>query len=230
MRWLCGLVVAGALSAGVLVPAAASGAEVPAAAKLPCSAAVSSARPAHGKVVDLRVRTAADAHVAAVAHFKSGPVRKTARADSAGQAKLTFKVGNAPYGRKVVVAVKISKGRRTATCSASFTPTRPARAYYAGSCRSSGEFAACSEDGNASSPVSIQVHVTAGPNQSVQVIWADTCTVGASVASASGQFTATTPIGRTIKHPFRHPDSCAVAVTAGLSNSGSLHVWTTYER
>jgi hypothetical protein len=230
MRWLCGVLIAGALGAGVLVPAAASGAQVPGAVKLSCSAAVSNTRPEHGKTVELQVKTAADARVAAVAHFKSGPVRKRAQANSAGLAKLPFKIGNATYGRRVVVAVTVSKGKRTATCSVSFTPTAPPHAYLAGSCRSSGEFAACSDDATATSPVSIQVHVTASPNQSVLVIWADTCTLNTSVASSSGQFTATTPIDRTVGHPFRHPNSCAIAVTAGLSNSGSLHTWNTYER
>ncbi len=230
MRWFRSALAAGALTAGILVPTAALAAQVPAAAKLTCSASVSSARPEHGKTVDVSVKTAADAGVAAVAHFKAGRVREKARADSAGRAKLAFKVGNAPYGVKVTVAITVSKGKRTGTCSTSFTPTAPPRTYLVGSCRSSGEFAACSESGEATSPVSFQVHVTASPNQSVEVIWADTCTLGTSVASASGQFTATTPIDRTVGHPFKHPDSCGVAMTAGLSGNGSLHLWTTYQR
>jgi hypothetical protein len=230
MRWLCAVLTAGALGAGVVVPAAAAGAQLPGAAKLQCSATVSNTRPEHGKTVDVRVKTAADAEVAAAAHFKTSRVREKTRADSAGRAKLAFKVGNAPYGVKVVVAITVSKGKRAGACSTSFTPTAPRRVYLVGSCRSSGEFAACSESGEATGPVTIQVHVDASPNQSVEVIWADTCTLGTSVASASGQFTATTPIDRTIRHPFKHPDSCGVATTGGLSNSGSLHVWTTYQK
>jgi hypothetical protein len=230
MRWFRAALAAGTLTAGILVPATALGAQVPAAAKLACSASVSSTRPEHGATVEVSVKTAADAEVSAVAHFKAGRVRDKGRADSAGRARLAFKVGSAPYGVKVAVAITVAKGKRTATCSTSFTPTAPPRTYVAGSCRSSGEFAACSESGEADSPVSFQVHVTASPNQSVLVIWADTCTLGTSVASSSGQFTETTPIDRTIGHPFRHPDSCGVAVTASLNDSGSLHLWTTYER
>jgi hypothetical protein len=230
MPWFRAALAAGALTAGILVPATALGAQVPATAKLACSASASSTRPEHGQTVDVSVRTAADARVAAVAHFKAGRARDTARADSAGRARLAFKVGNAPYGVKVAVAIAVSKGKLTGTCSTSFTPTAPPRTYVAGSCRSSGEFAACSESGEATSPVSFLVHVTASPDQSVEVFWGDTCTLGTSVASASGQFTATTPIDRAIGHPFKHPDSCGVAVTAGLSDSGSLHLWTTYER
>jgi hypothetical protein len=230
MRWFSAALAAGALTAGILVPATALGAQAPGAVKLTCSASVSDSRPGHGSTVDVSVKTAAGAGVAAVAHFKSGPVRGRARANSAGRAKLAFKVGNAAYGVKVGVAVTVSKGKRTATCSTSFTPTAAPRSYVAGSCRSSGEFAACSESGEATSPVSFQVHVTASPDQSVQVFWADTCTQGTSVATASGQFTATTPIDRTVAHPFKHPDSCGVAMTAGLSDSGSLHLWTTYQR
>jgi hypothetical protein len=230
MRWVTAALAAGALTAGILVPTAALGAQTPTAVKLTCSASVSNARPRHGKTVDVTVKTAADAYVAAAAHFKSGRVRRTARADSAGRATLAFKVGNAPYKVKVVVAITVSKGKRTAACTTSFTPTAPPRVYVVGSCRSSGEFAACSESGEATGPVSIQVHVTASPNQSVLVIWADTCSLGTSVASASGQFTATTPINRTVRHPFKHPDSCGVAMTAGLNDSGSLHLWTTYQK
>jgi hypothetical protein len=230
MRWFRAALAAGTLTAAILVPATALGAQVPAAVKLTCLASVSSAKPPHGHTVDVSVKTADDADVAAVAHFRAGRVREKARADSAGRARLAFKVGNAPYGVKVAVAVTVSKGKRTATCSTSFTPAAPARTYVAGSCRSSGEFAACSESGEATSPVSFLVHVTASPDQSVEVFWGDTCTLGTSVASASGQFTATTPIDRAIGHPFKHPDSCGVAVTAGLSDSGSLHLWTTYER
>jgi hypothetical protein len=230
MRWLCGVLAAGAVSAGVVVPTAAAGAQLPGAVRLQCSATVSNARPEHRSTVDVRVKTAAQARVTATAHFKASRVGETARADSAGRAKLAFKVGNAPYGVKVVVAITVSKGKRTGACTTSFRPTAPPRAYLVGSCRSSGEFAACSESGEATGPVSIQVHVDASPNQSVEVIWADTCTLGTSVASASGQFTATTPIDRTIHHPFKHPDSCGVVTTGGLSNSGSLHVWTTYQK
>jgi hypothetical protein len=230
MRWFRVVLAATALAGGLLLPVSAIAARVPAAVKLHCSAAVSSKRPKHEQTVDVKVTTVADAHVAANAHFRTGRVRKTTRADSAGHAEVAFKVRNAKYGFRVAVSIKVSKGSRTGTCFTGFTPTAPPKVYYAGSCRSSGEFAACSDSAEVNDPVSFHVHVTAKPNQSVLVIWADTCTVGTSVASKSGQFTATTPIDRKVAHPFRHPDSCAIAVTAGLSNSGSIHTWNTYEK
>jgi hypothetical protein len=230
MRWFRVVLAATALAGGLLLPVSAVAARVPAAVKLHCSAAVSNKRPKHEQTVDVKVTTVADAHVAANAHFKTGRVRKTARADSAGHAQVAFKVRNSRYGIKVPVTVRVTKGSGSGTCATSFTPTAPPKIYKLGSCRASGEFAECAESGTATKPVSIWVHVTAKPNQSVLVIWDDACSVGTSVAGTSGQFTATTPIDRKIAHPYKHPDSCDVTAGGGVNNSGSIHVWMTYDR
>ena len=215
--------------AALLIPLAASGTAA-ASAKLPCSASMSVLKPAHGQRTSVRVKTTRGARVAAVAHYRSGMVKKVAYANSAGRATLTFTVGDVVYGRKVPVIVHTYKGASSGRCSTSFTPTAPPKVYGAGSCRSSGDFAICDEAGDATRPTKIQVHVTASPNQSVLVSWDVVCSAGDSAASTSGQFTARTPIDRTIRHPFAHPDSCTIAAGAQLNDSGSLHVWTTYER
>jgi len=82
----------------------------------------------------------------------------------------------------------------------------------------------------ASAAVNIYAHVSASPNQSVDVSWSMVCVKGSGAASKSGSFTATTPIRRYLKMPFFRPRSCSVATSAQLSGSGSLHVWNTYHR
>ena len=100
-----------------------------------------------------------------------------------------------------------------------------ANAATIGSCNSSGGFAVCEASGTASEPLTITVTVTASPNQEVDVNWSTVCSLGYSAASSSGEFEATTPVTRTISHPFRQPDSCDVAAVAGLLNGGgSIHV------
>ncbi|HEY2641419.1 MAG TPA: hypothetical protein VGI66_16240 [Streptosporangiaceae bacterium] len=219
------------VGAALVIPLAASGSATAAtAATLPCSASMSVPKPAHGQSTAVRVKTTAGARVAAIAHYASSTVKKIAYANSAGRASLTFKVGDVAYGRKVPVIVHVYKGAASGKCSTSFTPTAPPKVYLAGSCRSSGDYAVCDEAGDATKPTAIQVLVTASPNQSVLVSWDVVCTAGYSAASTSGQFTAQTPIDRTIRHPFAHPDSCTIAAGAQLSSSGSLHVWTHYEK
>lgn len=228
MRWFQGALAAIAIVAAALVPVSALGAaSASATAKLPCSARMTDSRPADHVTDSVRVTTASDARVVTVAHFSSGRVKKKTRAGATGHAELAFKVGKAPYGHTVAVRVSVYRGSRYGSCSASFTPTKY---YFVSSCTSSGDFATCVEAGDATKPVTIQVHVTASPNQSVSVAWDDVCSLGLSAASSSGQFTARTPIVRTIHHPFTHPDSCTISADAQLSGSGSLKVWTTYTR
>src|SRR5580704_17729460 len=66
----------------------------PAAARLPCRATMSNAHPADYTTTDVRVHTAARAHVTTVAHYKT------------------------------TVSVSVAKGNRTGSCSTSFTPHR----------------------------------------------------------------------------------------------------------
>lgn len=100
-----------------------------------------------------------------------------------------------------------------------------ASAATIGSCSSSGEFAICAASGTAHKPLRITVTVRASPNQTVDVNWVMACSAGNSVASSSGSFTTTTPVTRTLRHPFHHPGSCDVTAGAGLLNgSGTMRV------
>jgi len=75
------------------------------------------------------------------------------------------------------------------------------------------------------------VTVTSSPDQSVFVSWDDTCSQGEGAGGASGSFTATTPVSRTISHPYYQPDSCIVAAGAQLQAGGnSIHVSLSYSQ
>jgi hypothetical protein len=103
--------------------------------------------------------------------------------------------------------------------------TAVASASTIGSCSSQGDFALCAASGTANKPLTITVTVTSSPDQTVDVDWSMGCSQGTSVAGSSGSFNATTPVTRTLSHPFHQPDSCDVTAGAGLLNgSGSIHV------
>jgi hypothetical protein len=94
-----------------------------------------------------------------------------------------------------------------------------------GSCSAQGDFATCVASGTAIKPLTITVTVTARPNQGVYVAWDTVCSQGTGAGTSSGSFTATTPVTRTIPHPYHQPDSCTVAADAQLNNGGnSIHV------
>jgi hypothetical protein len=231
MRWIRIAIVGSVVLMAAVTPASAFGASArQAAAKLPCSASVTATRPVHGQRVDVLVRTAKDAWVGAFAHFKTTTVKKTTHANSAGRAEVVFNVGRAEYGYRVAISIYTDKAHAKGSCRTSFTPTAPPPTYLISSCRASGDYAICDEAGNANEPTSIYVHVTSSPGQSVLVSWDDVCSEGLSAASTSGQFTAHTPIDKKISHPYSHPSSCTVSAGAQLNSSGSLHVWTNYEK
>ena len=103
--------------------------------------------------------------------------------------------------------------------------TAVASAGTIGSCSAQGEFATCDASGTASHPLTITVTVTSSPDQSVSVYWDADCSQGTGAGLSSGNFTATTPVTRTISHPYYQPDSCAVAALGSLNNGGnSIHV------
>jgi hypothetical protein len=231
MNWIKTSIAVGLGCAAVMAPISALGVtSAQPTAKLQCSAKMSVARPVHRQRVDVVVRTAKDAWVAAFVHFKAGTVKKTTHANMAGRAEIVLNIGSAEYGYRVGVSVYVDKAGGKGSCRTSFTPTAPPATYAVSSCRASGDYAICDEAGDANNPSSIFVHVTSNPAQSVLVTWDDVCSEGLSAASTSGQFTATTPIDRKISHPYAHPDSCTVAAGAQLNGSGSLHVWTDYEK
>jgi len=100
-----------------------------------------------------------------------------------------------------------------------------------GSCSAQGDYAICDASGTATSPVTITVTVTSSPDQSVYVAWDDTCSLGDGAGGDSGSFTATTPVSRTISHPYSQPDSCIVSADAQLQAGGnSVHVALSYSQ
>jgi hypothetical protein len=96
--------------------------------------------------------------------------------------------------------------------------------------REYGDYAICDAAGNATAPHDIYVHVTSSPDQSALVTWDVVCSKGDGAGSASGQFTAPTPVRRVIRHPYARPDSCTVAAGAQLNRGGHLKVWISYRR
>lgn len=103
--------------------------------------------------------------------------------------------------------------------------TAIANAGTIGSCSAQGDFATCDVSGTANHPLTITVTVTSSPDQSVSVYWSTDCTQGTGAGLSSGNFTATTPVTRTIPHPYHQPDSCAIAALGSLNNGGnSIHV------
>jgi Ricin-type beta-trefoil lectin domain len=100
-----------------------------------------------------------------------------------------------------------------------------------GSCSAQGDYATCDASGTATLPLTITVAVTSSPDQSVFVSWDDTCSQGNGAGGSSGSFTATTPVSRTISHPYHQPDSCIVAAGAQLQAGGnSIRVSLSYSR
>jgi hypothetical protein len=118
------------------------------------------------------------------------------------------------------------------TMGAITASTMPASAGTVfGSCSAQGDYAICDASGTATRPVTITVTVTSSPDQSVFVSWDDTCSQGDGAGGSSGSFTATTPVSRTISHPYYKPDSCIVAAGAQLQAGGnSVHVSLSYSQ
>ena len=125
--------------------------------------------------------------------------------------------------RRVAASVAATSLLALAGVAASVTV---ANAGTVGSCSAKGESAVCEASGTATKPLTITVTVTASPNREVTVEWATDCSLGDSAASSSGEIKeVTTPVTRTISHPFRQPDFCGLAASAELLNgSGSIHV------
>jgi hypothetical protein len=105
-----------------------------------------------------------------------------------------------------------------------------AKAYRVASCTADGDYAVCDAAGNATEPREIYVHVTSSPDQSALISWDTVCSKGLGAGSTSGQFTATTPVRKLIRHPYTAPDSCVVSAGAQLNNGGHLKVWISYRR
>lgn len=99
-----------------------------------------------------------------------------------------------------------------------------ASAGTVGSCAAKGANANCATAVSVNHPSTLSVTVTASPNQSVIVAWGTSCSVGSSISSKDGTFTARTPVTRVLPHAFKHPDSCIVSAASGITGSGSVRV------
>jgi hypothetical protein len=95
------------------------------AASLVCRASVSDSSPSQYSNVYVRVGTGRpDATVLTVAHYATTNTVKRGRSNRTGKATVTYYISGATPGRRVVVDVTVTKGRKTRTCSTSFTPHR----------------------------------------------------------------------------------------------------------
>jgi Ricin-type beta-trefoil lectin domain len=100
-----------------------------------------------------------------------------------------------------------------------------------GSCSAQGDYATCVASGTATEPVTLTVSVTSSPDQDVSVAWSDVCSQGTGAGSASGSFTAQTPVSRTVSHPYSRPDSCILSADAQLQVGGnSINVSLSYSQ
>lgn len=93
---------------------------------LACSAAVSSAFPAHGATEAITVHSVAGAKVLTIAGFKTGSSSRSTTTNALGLARTAYNIGTAVYGLRVPVSVLVVKGSQTGSCATSFTPRAPA--------------------------------------------------------------------------------------------------------
>jgi hypothetical protein len=117
-----GISAAAVISLGVAGPALAGPATT--AALKSCTASVSNSRPADYTTTYLKVRTAADAEVFTVAHYKTVNRAYYRVAGPGGRATIAYYVSGATPGYRVVVDVTVVRGHQANSCSTSFTPKR----------------------------------------------------------------------------------------------------------
>jgi hypothetical protein len=83
---------------------------------------MSNAHPADYTTTKVRVRTADHARVVTVAHYKTTNHKKVRHANSHGRATIPYYISGATPGYTVQVTVSVTRGRRSGSCSTSFTP------------------------------------------------------------------------------------------------------------
>jgi hypothetical protein len=94
---------------------------------LPCHASVSNREPRDFTTVDVLVKTADNAHVRTVAHYRTTNHPKTRQANAQGKATVPYFISGATPGFKVKVTVTVSRrtpaGKtRSGSCATSYTP------------------------------------------------------------------------------------------------------------
>src|ERR1700744_791493 len=122
---IAGMIAAPAASAASATAAtAATAATVTRTPPLRVQAKVSTGRPRDRSIEYIEVTTAKGAKVTAVAHFRNGTETRVATANSRGDAILTYAVGRATPGDRVVVTVTATSGHSHAVPSTFFPPQR----------------------------------------------------------------------------------------------------------
>lgn len=125
--------------------------------------------------------------------------------------------------KRIVLAAAAAAVAVLGIAPASASPAAHTRQL--GSCRARGDFAICDASGSVNHPLSLVVHVSASPNQHISGAWDVVCGKGTGAGSKSGSFSGRTPFKRTLKMPYRRPDSCTVSADAQLGRGGWVHVW-----
>jgi hypothetical protein len=81
--------------------------------------------PRTGTKVGVSVVTAPHARITVIAHFETGDLDKTARADSTGLHTFWFPLGSAPPGIRVPVVVRVAAHGQRGSTRVWFTPRQP---------------------------------------------------------------------------------------------------------
>jgi putative cell wall-binding protein len=89
---------------------------------LTCSASVANPSPPQHTMIAVQVDTAPGASVTTVAHYKTTSTTLNTVADATGVASVSYDVGSATLGYKVVVDVTVTAAGQQTGCSTSFTP------------------------------------------------------------------------------------------------------------
>jgi hypothetical protein len=111
-------------AAALMLAAPAPAASASPVTALPCHASMSNSRPKDYTTTDVRVSTAGKASVTTVAHYRTVTRKHHRTANAKGRATVPYYISGATPGYRVKVDVYVSKGKRTASCSTSFTPRR----------------------------------------------------------------------------------------------------------
>jgi hypothetical protein len=86
----------------------------------------------------------------------------------------------------------------------------------------SGEFAVAVAEGAAMKPANLFAKVQVSPPQYVDAAYTVVCTKGQGTGTADEIFGGDAPLVERLRHPFKHPDRCAVSAEVQLSESGEL--------
>ncbi len=88
----------------------------------------------------------------------------------------------------------------------------------------SGLYATAIADSHVDYPEALWVKVQARPNQRVDVSWSLTCYDEGNSRSRSKDFTATTPLKRTLRIPYAEAEECFVNTLASLDDRGRVTI------